>query len=1405
MSVHNIAVVMTGNATSLRSALLTAGRDVGAFTKQVDAVGTTGSRVGSILQTGLKAGVLAVGVAMAYGVAKASELDTALRNVQSITKESDEQLKRTSATLVGMSTRLPQSAKTLAEGLYNIASSGFQGAEGLMVLEAAATAASAGLTTTEISAKAITAVLNAYGLSASDAADVSDVLFQTVNVGVVSFEELASELGDVVGLAAVLTVDIDEVGSAIATMTLSGISAAESATALNRTMQALSDPSAELQEALKGIGYESGVAALQEDSLATVMEKLRVASGGNIETLQKWFPEIRALKGALALTANEGLNYAKVVGFIESEEARQGATRAALNEQLKAVSAQWTLFKNKVDAAAITLGNQLLPVVLDTLRILTDLGRMGVTYVADAFRRLDPFLTAVVAVFKDLVTVAGVLADTFGPIVGGVAALLALGVITFLNAFGTAVSALTGFLAENETAVKVLATVLAGVYLSSITAAVGATAALAAEWAALKIYAMAGLLDKAMAALSARAVAMRAGFGGLWASMQTGVGVTSGLRGALNSLGPALAISGAIFAVTKAFEAYGDEARKATEHGKTWASEFAGTFDASKATAAELEAEIARLSGAADEMQRHADNALNPFLDDRLKTARDELRATAEPLVELQEVAGRLEEALGITADEALALASDQDFMAGATNNATGELDEEAAAALHALESLSALADQLKAMYDPLFGLQDSMNGLKDAQQAVTDAIAANSDANADNNVSQEELIRLNQAAVKAAVDYQGALVGLKEAISTGDVQLETAISTLYAWADAGLITQEQARQSEVEIRALGAAADATDGKDILVTAHANTDEAKARLEAFRRMIETTPKTVTVTFNGVTGTRPNVDYRAGRQRWGGIHAYARGGVTPAHITKDELIKYGEPETGGEAFIPRRGDRRRSEGILDVAAGWYGMRVVPMAAGGYIGMGQSAIAARTSFAANLRGTEMGRVALWAAGGDAAATMAALEQVADKYYEVVAALNEADARSILMTSRSIEDFNRLADAAIRARQAQEKREDVMFQVGDMSLDEYIAALRMRLAVTEKYSDDYGRLWSQINSLTEQKAAEQEAILRAHNDRLAQLTSELTSVYTSAQGKYMAQQEAYANAVQQVQSRIAEETRAFRDDIVQSYRQLSDPVALFGGEQNVTATGIERALRHRLDAASKFAATYKQLVARGLNKEVLTSLAQGGPENLSLAQALLKVDPALVNEAMSGMTKVGNEVSGIALQWEQSRIASEAYASVTFPVMKTMEQLLNEELVLWKQKHELEEQAMAWAQTMTNSVLPGLIGSYSQLGAELWSINQAMMAIASQGGLVSAGGGMGVPVASFDSGGYLRPGFTMAYNGTGAPERVGGPLVSVGSGAVQISVSGGGNVDTAQMQRMIDQGFQRLARSIERKVRR
>jgi TP901 family phage tail tape measure protein len=290
----------------------------------------------------------------------AADFGQAMANVNSIMKLPQAALQRLGAQVLELSTKLPQSAKTLADGLYSVASAGYVGQRAMRVLAAAARAASAGMTDTETAAKAIIFALKAYGLGASKARQVSDILFKAVDKGILSFEELAQGMGDWVGAAAQIGVPLSDATAAIAAMTLAGVQAAEASTSLARLFTSLAKPTDALKKALKDMGFASGFAALQALGLQGVIEKLGDRVGKN---KQKWFEllgEQRAVRGAFALTANDGKNLNEVMAAMEH---RAGATGAAFREQAKGPAFQFKIAINNLQKSLIDLGNTIIPVI----------------------------------------------------------------------------------------------------------------------------------------------------------------------------------------------------------------------------------------------------------------------------------------------------------------------------------------------------------------------------------------------------------------------------------------------------------------------------------------------------------------------------------------------------------------------------------------------------------------------------------------------------------------------------------------------------------------------------------------------------------------------------------------------------------------------------------------------------------------------------------------------------------------------------------------------------------------------------------------------------------------------------------------------------------------------------------
>ncbi|MHB8276354.1 MAG: phage tail tape measure protein [Candidatus Humimicrobiaceae bacterium] len=346
------------NTAKLDQGLMAAQTKLATADKSISGFGQklTASSTKLMVAGGLMAGsILAVGVA---SVKMASQFETSMRNVNSISKLSETEFKALGEAVVGISKKFPQTAKELADGLYDIASSGFSGAAGLKVLEASAMAASAGMTNTATSAKGITAVLNAFGLEADQAGAVADTMFRTVDKGVITFEELSSTVGDWVGMGKAAGLGFNELSGAIAYMTTKGINASEAGTSLQRLLTGIIKPSDAMAAAIKNAGFESGEMMLKTLGLTGSMKVLNDETGGSITKLIELIPEIRGVRGANALL---GSGYESLTKFMGDFVDTTGSAAIALKEQSKSLDYQLKLLKNSATAIGIEIGNRLIP------------------------------------------------------------------------------------------------------------------------------------------------------------------------------------------------------------------------------------------------------------------------------------------------------------------------------------------------------------------------------------------------------------------------------------------------------------------------------------------------------------------------------------------------------------------------------------------------------------------------------------------------------------------------------------------------------------------------------------------------------------------------------------------------------------------------------------------------------------------------------------------------------------------------------------------------------------------------------------------------------------------------------------------------------------------------------------
>lgn len=331
-------------------------------------LGKIGTSMGNLKRTsitafkGIAVGAAAISAAFASfaidAVKKAAAFETAMLNVNSIAKLTPAAFSELQKSVLELSKTLPQSGETLAQGLYDISSSGFAGEEGLKVLEAAAKAASAGLAQTSESAAGITAVLNAYSFSADEAQRVSDILFKTVDRGVITFPELAENIGKVTALSAPLGVSLEDVAAGLAVLTKNGIDAENATTQLNAIMQAVLGPTAKATKIAKQLGIDFTATGLRTKGLNGFMADLIKKTGGSNEVIAELLGDARAIRGAFVLAKNGGAQFNEELDLMKNSA---GATDTALSYQKQGLAYQLGILGNNFDAMSIELGQKLIP------------------------------------------------------------------------------------------------------------------------------------------------------------------------------------------------------------------------------------------------------------------------------------------------------------------------------------------------------------------------------------------------------------------------------------------------------------------------------------------------------------------------------------------------------------------------------------------------------------------------------------------------------------------------------------------------------------------------------------------------------------------------------------------------------------------------------------------------------------------------------------------------------------------------------------------------------------------------------------------------------------------------------------------------------------------------------------
>ena len=270
--------------------------------------------------------------------------------VNTLLKVSRDELNKYGDEFERLSLKTGASKTEIANAAYQALSSGVGKGDLIGFLETASKTAIAGQATVEQSVGTITSIINAYKMEMSEAGKVADWLLTIQNEGVTTVRELGDQLGDVTSISAALGVSLNDVGGAIAQMTVNGNNTAKTITMLKSMLSELSKEGQTAADNFKKLSGQSFTEFIANGgTLQEAMIKMEEYAKKSNKSVVDLFSSVEAGSAALNLTGINAENFANKLEKVASssgelETAYKTATTNIYYEWQKltlAIDKQW--------------------------------------------------------------------------------------------------------------------------------------------------------------------------------------------------------------------------------------------------------------------------------------------------------------------------------------------------------------------------------------------------------------------------------------------------------------------------------------------------------------------------------------------------------------------------------------------------------------------------------------------------------------------------------------------------------------------------------------------------------------------------------------------------------------------------------------------------------------------------------------------------------------------------------------------------------------------------------------------------------------------------------------------------------------------------------------------------------
>lgn len=400
----------------------------------------------ALVAAGVTASVKEITDALMDCTQASMEFETAMAKVGTIADESQKPLGDMRNEILALSSETGKSVGELAEATYQAISASVATKSAVDFAGTANKLAVGGFSDTTTAVDILTTAINAYGMSADDAAKISDVLITTQNLGKTSVAQLGASMGMVIPLAAAYNMDLEDLSASYALLTANGTQTAQATTYVKAALNELGSSSSVVGSTLKKQTGKTFAELMAEgNSLGDVLQVLADSVDGDTTAFNNMWSSSEAGVGMLSIL-NSGTS--KYNSLVQAMEGSTGAAATAFEKMSETGEFAQQRFQNATENLKIAIGDVLAPALME----LQQSGADAMEWATEFVKEHPEVVAAVTALAAALAVLAAALAGLL--VVQQVQkAFLAFSAALLANPVGAVAVALTALTALTAAAV----------------------------------------------------------------------------------------------------------------------------------------------------------------------------------------------------------------------------------------------------------------------------------------------------------------------------------------------------------------------------------------------------------------------------------------------------------------------------------------------------------------------------------------------------------------------------------------------------------------------------------------------------------------------------------------------------------------------------------------------------------------------------------------------------------------------------------------------------------------------------------------------------------------------------------------------------------------------------------------